>query len=214
MTTWEEELATPTRGLIVDSHADSAARMMGILRRAFAGIVAHRAESAEQARLMFISTRPDVVVIATPLADRASISDMAQRAPRTCVLVSAGHIGDERIFPALRAGACGYLLKHEEGDALAGELRAIVQGARPLSPGLARQFLCHFTAIGPREPLDADEYRVLEGIAAGATVHALTSRLNIAVGERIRRIYQKLVRAERVPGPAWTGHSRDPGTVA
>lgn len=197
----------PSRALVVDPDPASGVRWREILGRAFPGIVCHVAENHIQARLMFISARPGLVVAGANLADADTIGQMAQRDPHACILVCAGHIADDRIFPALLAGAWGYVLKHEDGEALGAEVHAIVNGWRPLSPGMARNFLRHFTSITPRETLDTDEYRVLEGIASGATMHALTSRLGLAVSERIRRIYEKLARSGRRPGPNWDGQS-------
>lgn len=195
--------AAPARALVVDPDTASATRLREILQRAFPGIACHVAESPIQARVMFVSARPDLVVICSSLADVDTIGPMAQRVPPACVMVCAAHIADDRIFPALLAGACGYLLKHEDPEALALEIRAIFAGGRPLSPGMARNFLRHFTSITPREALDPDEYRVLEGLASGATVHSLTSRLGLAVSDRIRRVYDKLARSGRRPGPSW-----------
>lgn len=201
--------APPTRALVVDPDPAGGLRWREILERAFPGIVCHVAENHIQARLMFISARPGLVVASTNLADTDTIGQMAQRDPDASILVCAGHIADDRIFPALLAGACGYVLKHEDAEALGSEVRAIVSGWRPLSPGMARNFLRHFTSITPREPLDPDEYRVLEGVASGATMHALTSRLGLAVSERIRRVYEKLARSGRRPGPDWEALSAE-----
>jgi len=205
MSSWKGA-GRPARGLVAAADAEGATRLRAILDQAFPGIEPHVAQTPDQAWRVFTDAQPGVALIGTSLADcGGTIAQMAERVPRLCIVVYARHIADDGIFPALRAGACGYLLQHEAVSTLASELRAIQRGGRPLSPGMARMLLRYFTAISPREALDADEYRVLEGIASGATVHSLTSRLGQAVSDRIRRIYEKLARSGRDPAPNGDG---------
>jgi two-component system nitrate/nitrite response regulator NarL len=51
---------------------------------------------------------------------------------------------DEHLFPALQAGADGYLLKEDRYESLVEELQKIVRGEPPLSPAIARRLLGHF----------------------------------------------------------------------
>lgn len=189
--------AGPACCLLVEADPFSATRLREIMQQAFYGIVPHHASNQPQARVMFASVRPQVVVVGTNLADGGLIADMTQSASNVCVLVCAGHVADDRIFPALRAGAAGYLLKHNGAEAIVAEIRRIVAGTPSLSPGLARQFLRHFSALGKLETLDEDEYCVLDGIASGVTLPALGTRLGGAVEERVRRVYEKLSRSSR-----------------
>jgi DNA-binding NarL/FixJ family response regulator len=191
---------SPARALLADPEPGVAARLRAVLQGAFPAIAPQIARSASEVRQMFASQRPDLVILASSVADHELIGEMARAGPpRACVLVYATHIADERIFPALCAGASGYLLQHEEVRALAEATRAIVAGDRPLSPALARLFLRYFIAISPREALDADEYALLERIAAGGTLGGLSSRLGLAVRARVRRIYDKLARSAAPP---------------
>lgn len=190
---------TVTCGLVVDGDAPSASGWRGILEAAFPGIACHVAADTSQAERMLAQLQPRVVLVGAELADAKLIGAVTRQVPSASVLVGAAHLGDERLFPALVAGACGYLPKHEAVPALAQEARAIVNGGRPLSPGLARQFLRHLTA-SPHATLDQDEYLILENIASGATVVALTSRLGAAVSARVRRIYEKLWSSGHRPG--------------
>lgn len=191
-----------SRALVVEADLGGATSWRQVLEAAFPAVRCHVAESPEQARIMFISARPQLVVVGAALATPELIAQMGLRAPGTWIVIGANHIGDERLFPALVAGACGYLLRHEAAESLASEARAIVDGWRPMSPGLARQFLTHLTA-SPGVALDDDETRILEGIAAGATVQALTTRLGAVVATKRRRLYEKLWNSARRPAPGW-----------
>lgn len=200
------------RALVVEAELGGATSWRQVLEAAFPAVRCHVAGTTAQARLMFISARPQVVVVGAELAEPDLIAQMGLRAPGTWILVGASHIRDERLFPALVAGACGYLLRHEAAESLASEARAIVDGWRPLSPGLARQFLTHLTA-SPAVTLDDDESRILESIAAGATAQALTTRLGAAVATKRRRLYEKLWASVRRPVPDWNESAPPEGRI-
>ena len=59
-------------------------------------------------------------------------------------IVTTLYSDDEHLFPALQAGADGYLLKEDRFELLVEELQKIVRGEPPLSPAIARRLLGHF----------------------------------------------------------------------
>lgn len=59
-------------------------------------------------------------------------------------IVTSLYSDDEHLFPALRCGADGYLLKEDRFEVLVEELQKIVRGQPPLSPAIARRLLSHF----------------------------------------------------------------------
>jgi DNA-binding NarL/FixJ family response regulator len=68
-------------------------------------------------------------------------------------IVTTLYSDDEHLFPALQAGADGYLLKEDRFELLVEELQKIVRGEPPLSPAIARRLLSHFrsASAGARE---------------------------------------------------------------
>ena len=54
------------------------------------------------------------------------------------------HDDDEHLFPALQAGAFGYLLKEQPRELIAEQLQRMSQGEPPLSPSIARRVISHF----------------------------------------------------------------------
>lgn len=186
-----DETATvlATRGFVVEFDAFTAARLVQVMQQAFPGIDVRVAHSVDQAHKLLAAGSPDVAIVDCALAD--VVAEIVQRAPQVCLIVCAGHISDDRIFKALRAGAVGYAVKHDTTAGLAEDIRAMAAGARPLSPGMARRFLQHFAGAA-RDVLEPDERSVLEGIASGATPQALTQRLGAVVADRIRGAYRKL----------------------
>jgi DNA-binding NarL/FixJ family response regulator len=59
-------------------------------------------------------------------------------------IVTTLYSDDDHLFPALQAGADGYLLKEDRFELLVEELQKIVRGEPPLSPAVARRLLTHF----------------------------------------------------------------------
>ncbi|MBN4688526.1 response regulator transcription factor, partial [Escherichia coli] len=55
------------------------------------------------------------------------------------------HDDDEHLFPALQAGAFGYILKEQSRQQIAEQLQRIAQGEPPLSPSIARRVIQYFT---------------------------------------------------------------------
>jgi DNA-binding NarL/FixJ family response regulator len=59
-------------------------------------------------------------------------------------VVTTLYSDDDHLFPALKRGADGYLLKEDRFEVLVEELQKIVRGQPPLSPAIARRLLTHF----------------------------------------------------------------------
>jgi DNA-binding NarL/FixJ family response regulator len=79
------------------------------------------------------------------------LSALAQY-PATKVVTTL-YSDDDHLFPALRRGADGYLLKEDRFEVLVEELQKIVRGQPPLSPAIARRLLTHFRHDDGEEPL-------------------------------------------------------------
>lgn len=114
------------------------------------------------------------------------------------VIVATIHDDDAHVFPALRAGASGYILKSQPRMVVAEQLRRINSGELALSPSIALRVLKHFRA-GIPEPtgktLTEREIEVLRLIAKGYKVIEAGQLLGISshtVTTYIRDIYRKL----------------------
>lgn len=80
------------------------------------------------------------------------IAHLARRQPGCTLVVATIHDDDGHLFPALQAGAQGYLLKDQPSASLARQLAGIARGEPPLSPAIARRLLRHFHAPDARAP--------------------------------------------------------------
>ena len=102
---------------------------------------------------------------------------------------------DAHLFPALRAGAQGYLLKDQPPAAIAAALAGIAQGQPPLSPSIARRLLRHFQPVQEEPPLRPREVDVLRLTAKGLTLAEVAEALQLSrhtVSGYLKDIYRKL----------------------
>jgi DNA-binding NarL/FixJ family response regulator len=106
---------------------------------------------------------------------------------------------DERIFDALCAGACGYLLKNTPPARLLASLEEVVMGGSPMSPEIARRVVTLFRDIRPPEKseyqLTPHETRLLKLLVDGHNYKTAATELGVSVNTisfHMRRIYDKL----------------------
>jgi NarL family two-component system response regulator LiaR len=122
----------------------------------------------------------------------------------TRIVVLTNYGGDEKLFPALEAGACGFLLKDSTPDDLIRAIRQVAAGQSSLSPPIARRLVRevaheHPPRIEP-EVLTTRETEVLRVMALGLSNEQIGERLFISpatVRTHISSILSKLNLARR-----------------
>jgi DNA-binding NarL/FixJ family response regulator len=121
------------------------------------------------------------------------------RHPAIALLVLSVYDDDERVFRALCAGACGYLLKHTAPARLLEALKEAISGGAPMSPEVARRVLTIFREIRPPEDVDyhltAHEKRLLKLLVEGHNFKSIAPQLGVTVHTvafHMQRIYEKL----------------------
>jgi DNA-binding NarL/FixJ family response regulator len=115
------------------------------------------------------------------------------------------HDDDEHLFPALQAGAFGYLLKEQSRELLVEQLQRISQGEPPLSPSIARKVIAYFTGQQRRPQasntlvhevsLTDRETEVLLRVAKGYTLPEIGVQLGLSrhtIADYVKQIYRKL----------------------
>jgi two-component system, NarL family, nitrate/nitrite response regulator NarL len=127
-------------------------------------------------------------------------------------IVTTLYSDDDHLFPALKKGADGYLLKEDRFEVLVEELQKIVRGQPPLSPAIARRLLTHFrhhqstpstatarpSAMEPppeHDRLTPRESEVLTLLSKGFTIKEIANLMGIkwfTVNDHIKSIYKKL----------------------
>jgi DNA-binding NarL/FixJ family response regulator len=145
---------------------------------------------------------PDVVLSDIGLPGMSGIEGvrrLKERYPELLVLMLTVYDDDERIFDAMCAGACGYLLKKTPPARLLDSLREVVAGGAPLSPEIARRVITLFRDIRPPERaeynLTPHETRLLKLFVEGHNYKTAAAELHVSVNTvnfHVRSIYDKL----------------------
>ena len=122
--------------------------------------------------------------------------------PEAQSVVVTIHDDDEHLFPALQAGAFGYVLKEQPREQFMEQLSRISQGEPPLSPSIARRVIAYFAAQArpqanamPRVQLTDRESEVLLRVAKGYTLPEIGVQLNLSrhtIADYVKQIYRKL----------------------
>lgn len=129
------------------------------------------------------------------------VSAMSARFPQSVIVVATIFDDDEHLFPVLRAGAHGYLLKDQPPEQLAAQLCSISEGQPPLSPSVARRLLNYFRAGMDAAGTAGDtlltprEREVLMQLARGISIADIGMVMDISrhtVGDHVKNIYRKL----------------------
>jgi two-component system nitrate/nitrite response regulator NarL len=144
--------------------------------------------------------RADVVLLDLDLGDGATAERnvAAIRAAGPAVLVLSASGRPAAVRDAMRAGARGYVLKHEEAAELRAAIRAVAAGTDWVSPRLARIFA---TDDAPDRPsLSTQETRTLRLYATGMPIKSVARRLGISeetAKQYVRRVREKYAQANR-----------------
>jgi len=149
---------------------------------------------------------PDVVLmdLVMPKLDGIeAIRQVRARSPATKVIVLTSFADDSKVFPAVKAGAAGYLLKDAQPQELVNAIRTVYRGEALLHPAIAAK-LMHELAEGRErsagESLTKREMDVLRLIARGMANKEIADALVISektVKTHVSNILQKLHLADR-----------------
>jgi DNA-binding NarL/FixJ family response regulator len=201
--------------LVLEDMPESQELLKEVAQAAFPGIESHcAADVAGALRLLDAGTSYDLGLIDLALPDgdgTTVIQAMARRLPQCMIVVASLFDDDDHLFPALRAGARGYLLKDQAPELLCRQLQGIRQGQPPLSPAVARRLLAHFRvdtagaddhasgqeadAAGQPPLLTPREREVLTCLARGISIGSIGAELGISrhtAGDHVKNIYRKL----------------------
>jgi DNA-binding NarL/FixJ family response regulator len=195
------------RLLIADDHGVVRGGLKLLLdRQRDMQVVAEAADGAE-AVAQALAYRPDLAIldVAMPrLTGLQATREIRSLAPDVAVLILSMHDDERYLFEALKAGAAGYVLKHEADHDLVDAVRAVHRGESFLTNAAEQSLVREWMAddsTGPREPLSPREQEVLKLIAEAHNNREISEVLHLAektVESHRANILRKLGMRDRV----------------
>ena len=139
-------------------------------------------EAVEKAREL----KPDVILLDLVMPKQnglKTIPQLLEIKPKPNILVVTSFAEDELVFPAIKAGALGYLLKDFERDNLVQSIRDVNRGQASLAPSIALKVIQEFNnpeeASLPQDALTSRELDTLRLIARGYSNQEIANELVI-----------------------------------
>ncbi|WP_307812554.1 response regulator transcription factor [Phycicoccus sp. CSK15P-2] len=199
------------RGMAVVVELDGVARVVG------------QASNGDEAVEVCHRLQPDVVLMDVRMPGVGGI-EAARRLhtadPDTRILMLTMSDDETDLFEAVKAGACGYLLKDSPGEDVADAIRRVYDGQAIISAGMASTLLQEFTRLSQDTPADAvspdsrlteQEVEVLRLVARGQSNREIAESLGTAentVKNHVRSILEKLHLHSRVEDAVYAHQQR------
>ena len=197
------------RVLVVDDHNIVLQGIQVLLEKIDGIEVVGLASNGKTAIELYKTLMPDVILMDLVMPEMDGIETINQIIadyPDAKILVLTSFITDDKVFPAIKAGAMGYLLKDSYPMDLVRSIRQVYHGEPSLHPSIARKILTELKQPSSetemtQEPLTSRELEILQLLAKGDENHEIAEKLVIAevtVRTHISRIFRKLHLANRV----------------
>jgi NarL family two-component system response regulator LiaR len=169
--------------------------------------VVGEAENGREAVAEVERLQPDVILMDLVMPEMDGIEAIRRitaNRPGARILVLTSFAADDKVFPAIKAGALGYLLKDSEPEELVGAIHQVYRGEPSLHPTIARKVLQEVSGPSERpptpEPLTEREMEVLQLVARGRSNREIADELAISeatVRTHVSNILGKLHLASR-----------------
>jgi NarL family two-component system response regulator LiaR len=200
-------MTAPIRVLIADDHAILRKGIRALLSTEpdieVVGETGDGLETVAQAQAL----RPDVILMDLVMPEMDGIEAtrriMAEQ-PGVHILVLTSFAADDKVFPAIKAGALGYILKDSGPDELVQAIHQVYRGQPSLEPSIALKLLQELSHPSQRpltpEPLSERELEVLRLLAQGKSNREIANQLvitELTVRTHVSSILGKLHLASR-----------------
>jgi NarL family two-component system response regulator LiaR len=160
-----------------------------------------------EAVLKVRALKPDVILLdmMMPRQDGlGALQEIIQENPNARILILTSFAEDEKVFPAIKAGALGYLLKDSSPQELLTAIKNVYQGEASLHPTIARKLMRELNqppSLPPTtDPLTEREVEVIRLVAQGLSNDEIAEKLVVSertVRTHVSHILDKLHLANR-----------------
>jgi DNA-binding NarL/FixJ family response regulator len=200
--------------LLLEDLPEIRAWLRTLVLQVFPGSTVTEAARVHDALQQVAAQRFDLAMVDLGLPDGSGVKvvqALRDQQPEAQSVVVTIHDDDDHLFPALQAGAYGYLLKEQPREQLMEHLQRISQGEPPLSPSIARRMISYFSAqanrpgaqqavstqdsLMPNVQLTEREREVLLRVAKGFTLPEIGVQLGLSrhtIADYVKQIYRKL----------------------
>jgi len=191
-------------GLIIEEEAKNRNKLKNLLLQAYPEIITNECADYVGAYDAIKKTKYSIVLVDIGFQNgigKDLIALIRKSSPDTYIIVCTTFDDDYHLLSALHAGAYGYLLKDISEDIFIRKLRGIINGDPPLSPGITRRLLRHYSSNDMQKSdkknqhLSPRESEVLIYLAKGLSRKEIANLLNLTdstIAGYIRDIYRSL----------------------
>jgi NarL family two-component system response regulator LiaR len=180
-------MTSSIRVLIADDHAIVRKGISALLATEPGITVVGEAQDGQEAIAEAKRLQPDVILmdLVMPGVDGLeAIRHITVQQPEVRILVLTSFAGDDKVFPSIKAGALGYLLKDSRPEELVQAIRQVHRGESSLHPAIARKLLRELADSSEEETLAGSlterEMQVLRILARGQSNRQISESLNIS----------------------------------
>ncbi len=208
--------------LVVDDHTLFRRGIKSLLvAHARLEVVGEAADAPEALRLA-AALQPQVILLDNHLPGASGVQalpGLRECAPQAQVLMLTMSEDEQDLATALRAGACGYLLKTTDAEVLVEAIERAARGESTVSPEMTGKLVSAMQRPAPEPPkLSPREQQILAQIAKGASNKEIARTLTIAettVKIHVQHILRKLQLVSRVQAAVYASrHSRSPELIS
>lgn len=195
------------RVYIADDHPIVRRGIRDLLQTEADIIVVGEAENGRQVVRDVDELQPDIILMDLIMPEMDGIEatrQVREKNPDVRILVLTSFATDDKVFPAIKAGALGYLIKDTGPDDLLRAIRQVYQGQTTLHPAIAQKLLKEIASPGEQPPsedyLTEREVVVLKLVARGMSNQEIADELVVSVATvytHVSNILSKLHLASR-----------------
>lgn len=193
--------------LIADDHAIVRQGLRALIDTEPGMTLIDEAKDGIEATLKAHQHQPDVILLDMVMPRQGGLETIKQikaQRPDACILVLTSFAEDEKVFPAIKAGALGYILKDASPNQLLQAIRDVYRGESSLHATIARKLIMELNQTSDQplteDPLTEREVEVLKQVAQGHSNQQIAENLILSertVRAHVSHILEKLHLANR-----------------